>query len=147
MPGPLPKDPAKRQRRNKSATRALLPAEENPIKRAPSLPTIEGREWSPLTVRWWRDIWRSPQRAEFLRADLASLFRLVVLVDMFWVSFDLEIAREIRLLEREFGFTPLSRRRLEWSIAQTEEAKDKHVMNRARRAKKIVDSADPREAL
>lgn len=146
MPGPAPKNPATRQRRNKSSTRALLPAEKNPIKRAPSLPSIDSIEWSDLTRRWWRDVWSSPQRDEFLRADLASLFRLAILTNSFFSTFDMEIAREIRLLEREFGFTPLSRRRLEWTVTQTEEAKDRHIVNRSRRSR-AIRADDPREVL
>lgn len=82
-----------------------------------------------------------------MRCDIISLYRLAVLINNYFFSLDLDIAKEIRLLEREFGFTPLSRRRLEWSVAQTEEAKDRHAVNRARRAKKIIDLDDPREVL
>jgi hypothetical protein len=85
---------------------------------------------------------------EFMRADEPALFRLVVLVNAFWQSGKLEIAREIRLMEREFGLTPLSRRRLEWTVAQTEEAKDRREQKRVRRAQIIDgDSTDPRSVL
>jgi len=148
MPGPSPKDLAIRQRTNKSATRALLPAETAPIKRTPRLPANPAGSWEKLTCAWWHEVWRSPQHTEFLRSDLGSLFRLAVLVDGFWKEGKLEVATEIRLLEREFGLTPLSRRRLEWRIAQTEEALDIHEHNRAKRAI-ILDpiDPDPREVL
>jgi hypothetical protein len=81
-----------------------------------------------------------------MRADLGSLYRLAVLVNAFWETGKLAVAAEIRLLEREFGLTPLARRRLEWTVAQTEEAVDRHESARARRAI-IVDAADPRGAL
>lgn len=148
MPGPMPKNPATRQRRNQSSTRAILPAEERPLKRAPRLPQLAGIEWLKLTRRWWAEIWRSPQREEFLRVDLMSLYRLAVLTNQYFNSYELETAREMRLLEREFGFTPLSRRRLEWTVTNTEEAKDQHAVNRAKRAKRLIDlDADPRGAL
>lgn len=148
MPGPVPKNPAIRQRRNKKSTRALLPAEKNPITRAPSLPKKPEGQWHDLTVRWWRDVWSSPLRDEFLRADLGALFRLAFLTDMFWSEPTLSIATEIRLLEREFGLTPLSRRRLEWSIATTEETKDRRELSRAKMARRMVDAdSDPRENL
>src|ERR671923_278181 len=105
MPGPVPKNPAVRQRRNKSVSRALLPAETAPIRRAPSLPDLPEGGWHVLTERWWHDVWRSPQRHEFLRTDLGALFRLAVLVDMFWKFGKLEVAKEVRMLEREFGLT------------------------------------------
>ncbi len=82
---------------------------------------------------------------EFLRGDEPALFRLVTLVDTFWKTMDLAVAREIRLLEREFGLTPLSRRRLEWSVSQAEDAKDRYEEKRVRRAK--VVSGDPRKVL
>ena len=49
------------------------------------------------------------------------------------------------MLEREFGLTPLSRRRLEWSVSQAEEAKDRHEQRRSKRAT-IIDG-DPRKVL
>ena len=82
---------------------------------------------------------------EYIEGDLPALFRLVTLVDSFWREGGLEVAKEIRLLEREFGVTPLSRRRLEWTVTQTEEAKDIHEQKRAKRAT-ILD-VDPREVL
>jgi hypothetical protein len=83
---------------------------------------------------------------EYMRGDLPALYRLVVLVDAFWKTGKLDTAKEISLLEREFGLTPLSRRRLEWSVAQTEEARDRHEQKRSRRAL-IIDGDDPREVL
>jgi len=145
MSGPLPKDPAIRQRTNKSSSRALLPAETNPIKDLPRLPG-NGKGFHEMARRWWADVWSSPQCHEYLRADLPSLYRLVKLVDIFWKDGDMSVATEIRLLEREFGLTPLARRRLEWQVAQTEEALDKREINRARRAR-VVSQDDPRGVL
>jgi hypothetical protein len=146
MPGPLPKDPSVRQRRNKSTTRAMLPAEALPRQRKPKLPDLPGgEEWHPMAKRFWAVVWSSPMSYEFLRADEPALFRLVMLVDSFWKTRKLEVAREIRMLEREFGLTPLSRRRLEWTVAQAEEAKDRHEQKRAHRA--VIVDVDPRGVL
>jgi hypothetical protein len=135
MPGPLPKDPKIRSRRNKSATRAMLPGTAKPRVRAPRLPKLpEGQTWNPMAKRFWEVIWSSPMSHEFLQADEPALFRLLVLVNQFWKKGELEVAREIRMLEREFGLTPLSRRRLEWTVAQAEEAVDSHAQRRAKRA-------------
>ena len=98
-----------------------------------------------MARRWWSDVWSSPMHFEYLRGDLPALFRLVLLVDTFWRTGKLEFAKEIRLLEREFGLTPLSRRRLEWSVAQAEEAMDRHEHKRSRRA--VIIDGDPREVL
>jgi hypothetical protein len=140
----VPKNQAIRQRRNRSASRAILPAEAQPIESTPRLPDNPMGDWHKLTRRWWKDIWSSPQHSEFLRADLGALFRLAILVNKFWLTGSLPVAREIRLMEHEFGLTPLSRRRLEWSVAQAEEAASRHEDKRSRRAK-IVD--DPRGVL
>lgn len=146
MPGPLPKNPKIRQRRNRVATRALLPAESSPIVGTPTLPDNPLGKWHKLTAVWWGDVWASPLHHEYMRADLGALYRLAILVNGFWEAPKLALAAEIRLLEREFGLTPLARRRLEWTVAQTEEAVDRHESARARRAK-IIEPADPRGVL
>lgn len=117
--------------------------------RRPRLPAHPDQKtgWHTMAKRWWKDVWSSPQAHEYLRADLGSLFRLVFLVDQFWKRGSLSLATEIRQLEREFGLTPLSRRRLEWTVAQTEEAKDQHEIKRARRARQLIDHDDPRGVL
>ena len=98
-----------------------------------------------MARRFWATIWASPMSFEFLRADEPALFRLLILTNAYWNTGSMNVAREIRMLEREFGLTPLSRRRLEWTVAQAEEAKDRHEMKRARRA--VVIDADPRGVL
>ena len=147
MPGPTPKAAELRQRRNKSASRALLPAEDEPRVKPPSLPKYPyDGNWHLMAKRWWKDVWSSPMRSEFLRGDEPGLFRLVLLVSLFWETGKMDYAREIRMLEREFGLTPLSRRRLEWQVAQAEEAKDKHTLRRSKRAV-VINGDDPRQAL
>jgi hypothetical protein len=149
MPGPIPKDASVRQRRNKSASQALLPAESKPIVELPKLPARDDKaKWHPLAELWWSIIWASPQSAQFLQSDLGALFRLVDLVHRYWNTRSLEVAKELRMLEREFGLTPLSRRRLEWTVVQAEDAKDGRELGRARRAKPANGKAkDPREVL
>ena len=144
MPGPAPKNPEIRQRRNQSATQAVLPAEDSPRKRAPMLP--KEMDWHGMTRRWWKDIWASPMAGEFLRADEHALYRLAVLIDKFWRAPSKELASEIRLQQQAFGLTPLDRRRLEWSIEQAEQAKDKTDRQRSKRAI-IIPAEDPRTVL
>lgn len=140
MPGPAPKNLTIRQRRNKASTRGLLPAEISPRLKAPALPAI--REWQTMTTKWWRDVWASPMASEYLRADEHALFRLAVLIDQFWVEPSRSLAAEIRIQQQAFGLTPLDRRRLEWSIEQVEQAKDR----RSRRAI-TIGTDDPRSLL
>lgn len=146
MSGPMPKDPAIRQRRNKSSTRAILPAENAVTTKTPDLPKLPGRKkWHPMAQDYWKAIWSSPMSHEFLHADLFALVRLVMLVNRFFMRGSLDVAREIRMMEQQFGLTPFSRRRLEWTVAQAEEAKDQHEQKRIKRAS-VID-ADPRGVL
>ncbi len=146
MPGPLPKNPTLRQRRNRSSTKAMLPAEAGHRKYRPRFPALpKGEMWQPMAVRFWSEVWSSPMSHMFVEADLPALFRLLILVNRFWDTGSLTVAKEIRMLEREFGLTPLSRRRLEWTVAQAEEATDRHEQRRSRRA--VIIDADPRGVL
>lgn len=116
MPGPTPKPSAIRQRRNKVTTAAKL--EGGPVlKRLPALPRRpEGHEWDPRTLAWWRDLRRSPMSAEFIESDRHGLFLLADLVDRYWKTGSLNVAKEIRLQGASFGLTPIDRRRLQWEV-------------------------------
>lgn len=99
-----------------------------------------------MTKRWWHDVWASPMSSEYLRADEHGLFRLAVLVDMFWVEPSRELAAEIRIQQQAFGLTPLDRRRLEWNIEQVEQAKDKRDRTRSLHGL-VISGDDPRNVL
>lgn len=144
MPGPVPKNPAVRQRRNQMPSRAMLPPEAEPRTDVPALPLA--REWHGMTQVWWGDVWTSPMATEYTRADEHALFRLAVLIDMFWTEPSRDLAAEIRLQQQAFGLTPLDRNRLAWTIEQAEEAKDRRDNQRVKRAI-VVDAHDPRELL
>jgi len=120
-----------------------------PRKRAPSLPARgEGLEWQKLTRAWWRDLWHSPMADEYLRADEHALFRLAVLIDMFWTAPSKDIAAEIRLQQQAFGLTPLDRRRLEWSIEQVNAAQSRtHARREVQEKSEAQRQHDPRELL
>src|SRR3989304_598912 len=92
--GPLPKDPDLRQRKNKESTRATLTATDPPRKRPPNLPKRE-QGWHDMTRQWWRDVWRAPMAAEYLKADVHGLYRLAVLVDRFWLAPAVGLAAQI----------------------------------------------------
>lgn len=161
MPGPLPKDPSMRTRRNITPTHAVLTIEPGRKRRVPPLPKIvvgetkanllgeeqAGQpilhEWHPLTRAWWRDVWRSPMSGEYLQADVHGLYRLAFLIDRFWREGGTGLAAEIRLQQQSFGLTPIDRRRLQWEIEKTEEA------TRRQRRRPATDEPieDPRKAL
>lgn len=142
MPGPAPKDPSVRARANKAATRATLSA--SPGVSTPDLPE---REWHPMTLSWWADVWSSPMASEYVTADHHGLFRLAVLIDSFWNNPTKGISEEIRLQEQKFGLSPLDRRRLEWTIESAEESKDRGRSRRERGAQQPMRGDDPRSAL
>lgn len=123
MPGPAPKDSSVRARRNKSTTRRTL-SDDHDVE-APDLP--EGVEWHPLTRRWWADLWASPMAPEYQSADLSGMFRVAMLQNDFWMAGTPKERAEIQVrLEKadaDFGTNPLARRRLEWQIQSSEEAK------------------------
>jgi hypothetical protein len=143
---PQPKDKSIRQRRNVSPSRANLPPEQQPRKRAPSLPKLgDGQAWHKMTRAWWHDIWNSPMAEEYLRADEHALYRLAMLIDSYWTKPTVGLASEIRQQQQAFGLTPLDRRRLEWSIEQVEAAQSRVQAKKANKRKERED--DPRDAL
>jgi len=149
MPGPAPKHPSTRQRRNRSSTAATLSVD--PDLEVPALPT---RLWHEQTRAWWRDIWASPMAPEYDDSDRHGLFSLAVLVDDFWrcdeAKLRTSIAAEIRQQRQCFGLTPIDRRRLQWEIERSEDAQDRGQRRRGTAtppAPPVAGSTDPRTAL
>lgn len=143
------KDPSVRARRNVAATASTLPVSAS-TRVAPGLP--EGREWHPMTVAWWRDVWASPMAKEFCDVDARGLIRLACLENDYWTADSAkdrkDAATEIRLQQKDYGLTPYDRRRLEWTIESAEEAQER---GRSRRSRASVPQPpvgdDPRAAL
>lgn len=145
--GPQPKPAGLRQRRNVSATRVELAVSDaaQVVTDVPELPQKGEGKWHPMTVAWWRDVWASPMgQSELLAVDVYALIRLAMFVDQFWDRPTVELSKEIRQLQQAFGLTPLDRRRLEWTVVQTEEAK---VKFEKRRVKKVFSGEDVRGVL
>ncbi len=71
--------------------------------------------WHANTVRWWREVWRSPFSGEFMPSDISGgLAILADLYDRYWHTRSLELEKEIRLSEARFGLDVMARRRLQW---------------------------------
>lgn len=148
MPGPTPKDPSTRQRRNKTSTASLLRAV--PDADVPPLPKRGG--WHEMTVAWWSDLWTSPMAPEFDASDMHGLYQLALLVDDFWLSETvadrIKLASELRQQSQRFGLSPIDRRRLQWEIERTEEAKQKGARRReAATPRPGASDGDPRSTL
>ena len=149
MPGPAPKDPSARARRNKVSTNAKLSA--NPDLEIPPLPKRGG--WHEMTTAWWNDLWSSPMAPEFDTSDMHGLYQLALLVDDFWLSETtadrIRLAAELRMQGQRFGLSPIDRRRLQWEIERTEEAQQKGAKRRAAAPPSAPANggSDPRSAL
>jgi hypothetical protein len=124
MPAHL-KDASVRKRRNRASTRAALLADHDV--EAPPLPG--GFDWHTMTKRWWERLWSSPMATEYLTIDTHGLYRVAMLLNDFWLagtaSERAEIQVRLEKADAEYGTNPLARRRLEWQIAQTEDAQRK----------------------
>lgn len=157
MPGPTPKDPSVRQRRNKTTTAARLSAV--PDVEVPDLPErmaydpkadeyVE-RPWHPRTLAWWETVWASPMASEFLDADVEGLFLLAELEDDFHLARGakerIDLAKEIRLQRQCYGLTPIDRRRLQWEVERGEQAETAREKRRRARtaAPPTAVPADP----
>lgn len=131
MRGRYPKEPELRQRRNKATSRAILsavPDMDEPRKRAPILPV--GTDWHAMTRRWWKKVFASPMATEYLDADVEALLRLAVVVNDFWKRPKLATFEAINRAQAMFGLTPMDRKRLEWQIEQTKNARKGHKPER-----------------
>ena len=146
MPGPAPKDPSTRARRNKTSTRATLRSDAAII--APELPD---REWHPLTLEWWRDLWASPMAPEYVDSDRHGLFTYAMMVDDFWTATTPKERREclVRLesMWKAFGTAPMPRRSLQWEIERAEDAKAKGTRRDLQASERKRPKGDPRGVL
>lgn len=151
---PVPKPKHLRQRTNKTPGAATLPTEASMVDAA--VPDLPGREggWHPEVLTWWEDVWRSPMASEYLQADYRGLTRLAVLVHDFWAAESAKerssISAEIRLQEVRFGLSPIDRRRLDWTIANSEQAVERNQVRRRSSAEQKQDNGgtvDPRDLL
>jgi len=148
MPGPMPKDPSVRQRRNRTSTAAVLSANPDAV-----VPELGFEVVSPRTELWWRDVWTSPMAGEYDATDRHGLAMLALLVDAFWRSATdpdagdpLKLLAEIRQQSQRYGLSPIDRRRLQWEIERTEEAKAQGERRRSAGARP-ASGGDPRAAL
>ena len=117
MPGPPPKHPDQRARRNKPSM-TQLPAEGRKG-RAPKWP-FDAQTSAEKAL--WSELWRYPQAVMWERhrafREVAAYVRQSVRAE----NGDEKAAPESRQLADRLGLTPLALRRLEWEIVATEHA-------------------------
>lgn len=151
MPQPK-KHSTTRARRNTASTATTMGTSATREREVPALP--DHTEWHPAVIEWWEEMWASPMSDEYHSSDIHQLFVLARLYQDFYLADPrkprdrLLIAGEIRLQRQAFGLTPYDRRRLEWTIENTEDAKDRGAARRSRRvAPPPVADDDPRRGL
>lgn len=121
MPGPPPKHPSQRRRRNASPGFIQLdPAgrqgdpPEWPLITSPSVQAAQ------LEERKWRDLWNLPQALEWERMrcydDVALYTRAWVLASM--SADDTKLLAEVRQLDAKIGVSPKAMQGLRWEIPQ-----------------------------
>lgn len=131
MPGPSPKDPAARARRNKTSTKAVIRRPNDPL--IPKLPSRRGmKTWRVSTRKWWEAFWSSPMATQIdTESEYHIILRYAVLKDAFeeatsegLVDRMVKISAELRMIEKDYGMTPMPRRTLQWEIDWTQDRND-----------------------
>lgn len=115
MPGPAPKDPSSRRRRNTSVGKTMLPASGR---------TGDTPGW-PLAIAEppvWAELWHQPQAVFWERNMLA---RVVARYAMLLVASETPDAPaallgEVRQLEDRLGLNPKAMRSLLWEVTEDE---------------------------
>jgi hypothetical protein len=125
MPGPSPKDPETRARRNRASTAASIEAEAAGMAQL-GRKRPNGQAWRPQTRRWWREIWGSGLSGRWIDAHVGGLRMLAEIVDDFWAAETAADRRaahaEIRLASREFGLSLMSLRSMGIEIRRPQAA-------------------------
>ena len=122
MPGPPPKSPDQRRRRNVPKL-TQLPADGRKG-RTPKWPfaTADDHE-----RKLWAELWRTPQAVMWERTNAHREVAAYVRWSLAAEAGDLRAAPEARQLSDRLGLTPLALRRLEWEIVEATEAKQSTV--------------------
>lgn len=122
MPGPAPKHPSQRRRRNTAQGLTRLPAEGRDG-RAPKWPLAASPD--PVTARaeraLWRSLWSTPQAVAWERSGwtrvVARYTRLLTGIEAADGAAAALLA-EVRQLEDRLGLTPLAMQRLRWEVVE-----------------------------
>ena len=106
--------------------------------------------WLTITRDWWQELWRSPMSSEYADADIYQLYALAAIMDNFFRAPTAALAGELRQARAAFGLTPYDRRKLEWTIEEAEDRKDRGARRRREAESRAVPEGpvvDPRFSL
>lgn len=136
MPGPPPKHPSERRRRNATVSMTQLPAGGRPG-RPPKHPFAEVL---PEELAWWRKLWKQPQAVAWERHELGlAVARYCRVLALFEAgSMSPQVLTECRQLEDRLGLNPMAMLRLRWEVTADELAERRPAASTAR--PKIVES-------
>jgi hypothetical protein len=145
-PGPLPKDPAARRRRNAPAGGEwidLPPTVDKAVVRA--LPRRSNGEWSARAKATWEAWSRDPASTQWTSADVAYALDTLYLVDQFSRRVQASLAAEIRLRMDGLGLSPKGKRNLRWRIAPPAEvAEHPRATQRRNAQRRRLMAVDPK---
>jgi hypothetical protein len=140
MPGPPPKDPSQRRRRNAGPAVTLLPKSGRPgDPPAWPLPTSTDAELS-----LWVELWSTPQAVAWEQhgwtRTVARYARLTVAAEI--PDAPSSLLAEVRQLEDRLGLSPMAMRRLLWQVDDRDEIADRRPAAQApKRRLAAVDRA------
>lgn len=118
MPGPVPKDPAKRRRRNVPASgewkkAAAVGWQHGAVPEPPDgLLSASKKAWKLWFASWWAAFW--------VPEDLPGLETVIALFDATRRG-ELQRSGELRQSMDAFGLTPLGRQKLHWLPPKAED--------------------------
>lgn len=138
MPGPPPKHPSQRRRRNApEKTTTKLPAGGRKG-RVPAWPLTKA---SAAERHIWSDVWKTPQAAVWERLGwtrtVARYVRILARAEE--PSAGRDAMSEARQLEQQLGLTPMAMKHLVWEIAVDEVAETREARKASVRRLKAVD--------
>lgn len=141
MPGPPPKSPEARRRRNAPLANTVKLPPEGRSGAVPDWP-LDGE-----MPQIWVDLWKTPQAAAWERLGwtrvVARYCRVVQAAEA--VDANAAVMAQASTLEDRLGLTPMAVLRLRWEIAEDEVAEKRTektpVSTSARRRLKVADNA------
>lgn len=139
MPGPAPKHPSQRRRRNKAPELVQLPASGR--RGVPPKFPLAGRA-AKGQAELWRELWSTPQAVAWERLGwvrtVARYCRVTLAAE---AEMHPAVLAEARQLEDRLGLSPMAMKRLGWEVAADELAvqREERQAKTSRQRMKAVD--------
>ena len=141
MPGPPPKDPSQRRRRNAGPSELILPKTGRPG--AP--PAFPMPDPSDLERGLWAELWSTPQAVAWEQLGwtrvVARYCRMTLLAEQ--PESPVALAAEVRQLEDRLGLSPMAMRRLMWKVDDRDELAEKRDAPTTTARRRRVKAVDP----